>query len=195
MADSISRTDQNDAPVSSGRHADPNALFDLPPSEAGKGYELVGRSVTVARPREELYEFWREFSNLGSFLHNVRSIQSADPVRAHWTMDADGEQSVSWDSIVVEDIPNEVIAWRAEAGSQLTHEGRVEFRDAPGARGTVVTATILYDPPGGRVGKLFAQVLHHDAKTQTRRELRRFKQLMETGEIATATPPHAAPRA
>jgi uncharacterized membrane protein len=195
MSDSISRTTYGDAPLSSARHADPNAAFEQLPMEAGKDFEIVGRSVTVARPRQELYEFWREFNNLGRFLHNVRSVRSADPVRAHWEVGAEGEESVAWDSILVEDIPNELIAWRAEAGSQLAHEGRVEFRDAPGGRGTIVTATILYDAPGGKVGKLLSQLFHRDAKTQTRRELRRFKQLMETGEISTAKPPHAAPRA
>jgi uncharacterized membrane protein len=194
MADTISRTIYGDAPLSSAKHANPNAAFELPPSEAGKGFEIVGRSVTVARPREELYEFWREFNNLGLFLHNVRSVRSDDPVHARWVV-GEGEESVVWDSILVEDVPNEVIAWRAQAGSELAHEGRVEFRDAPGGRGTIVTATILYDAPGGKVGKLLSQLFHRDAKTQTRRELRRFKQLMETGEIATAKPPHAAPRA
>jgi len=195
MANSISRTTHGDAPLSSAKHPNPGASFELPPADASKGYDIVGRSVTVARPREQLYEFWREFSNLGRFLHHVRSVRSDDPVHARWEVGAEGEDSVVWDSILIEDIPNELIAWRAEAGSQLAHEGRVEFRDAPGGRGTVVTATILYDAPGGKVGKLLSQLFHRDAKTQTRRELRRFKQLMETGEISTARPPHAAPRA
>ena len=155
-------------------------------AEAEKSYDFVGGTVTIARPREDLYEFWREFSNLGKFLHNVRSVHSDDPVRAHWVVGAAGAQSVELDTIVIEDVPNELIAWRAAQGSQIAHQGRVEFRDAPGGLGTKVTAVILYDPPGGAAGKLFAQGFHHDAKNQARRELRRFKQLMETGAIRTA---------
>jgi uncharacterized membrane protein len=194
MANTNSRTHYGAAPLASAKHANPNGPVDASQAEAGKGYELVGRSVTIARPRADLYEFWREFNNLGSFLQHVRSVRSDDPVRSHWLVGT-GKQTIGWDSIVIEDIPNEVIAWRAVDGSQVTHEGRVEFRDAPSGRGTVVAATLFYDAPGGTIGKLSAQLFHRDAKTQARRELRRFKQLMETGEISTAAPPDTAPRA
>jgi uncharacterized membrane protein len=146
MTETNSRTPHGDAPLSPAKNANPNSSFELPSTQDAKSYELIGRTVTVARPREELYEFWREFSNLGRFLHNVRSVQSDDPVRAHGVVGAEGQQSTVWDSMVVEDVPNELIAWRADAESQLVHEARVEFRDAPDGRGTVVTATILYDP-------------------------------------------------
>jgi uncharacterized membrane protein len=155
-------------------------------AEAEKSYGLVGGRVTIARQREELYEFWREFSNLGKFLHNVRSVKSDDPVRARWVVGTTETQCVELDTIVIEDVPNELIAWRAAQGSQIAHEGRVEFRDAPGGRGTQVTAVILYDHPGAAAGRQFAQGFNHQAKTQARRELRRFKQLMESGELSSA---------
>jgi uncharacterized membrane protein len=154
--------------------------------EAEKSYGLVGGTVTIARPREELYEFWREFSNLGKFLHNVRSVHSDDPVRAHWVLGTAEARSVELDTIVIEDVPNEMIAWRAAQGSQIAHEGRVEFRDVRGGRGTKVTAVILYDHPATAPGSPLAQEFHHQARTQARRELRRFKQLMESGEISAA---------
>jgi uncharacterized membrane protein len=156
-------------------------------TECEKSYGLAGGTVTVARPREELYEFWREFSNLGKFLHNVRSVHSDDPVRAHWVIATGAARSVELDTIVIEDVPNELIAWRAAQGSQIAHEGRVEFRDAPSGWGTKVTAVILYDHPGAAAGRQFAQGFNHEARAQARRELRRFKQLMESGEIAAAS--------
>jgi uncharacterized membrane protein len=155
-------------------------------AEAEKSYGLVGGTVTIGRPREELYEFWREFSNLGKFLQNVRSVRSEDRVCAHWVVGTAGAQSVELDTIVIEDVPNELIAWRAAQGSQIAHEGRVEFRDAPGGRGTKVTAVILYDHAGTAAAGQFAQEFNHEARAQARRELRRFKQLMERGEISTA---------
>jgi len=155
-------------------------------TKAEKSYGLVGGTVTIGRPREELYGFWREFSNLGKSLHNVRSVRSDDPVRARWVVGRAGAQSVELDTIVIEDVPNEIIAWRAAQGSQIAYEGRVEFRDAPGGRGTKVTAVILYDHAGASAGGQFAQEFDHEARAQARRELRRFKQLMESGEASTA---------
>ena len=98
---------------------------------------------------------------------------------------APGGKTVEWDARVTDDRPNELIAWTSEEGADVPNSGRVEFRDA-GARGTVVTATILYDPPGGTIGKVIAKLFQREPAIQARRDLNRFKQLMETGEIATA---------
>jgi uncharacterized membrane protein len=193
MAELISQTSFGDAPLSAAKHPDLNGSFDMPARE-GKGIELVGRTVTVNRPRQELYQFWRQFGNLAKFMQNVRSVHSATAMLAHWEADAPREQSVEWTTVISEDIPNELIAWRSVDGSRVVQEGRVEFRDAPSRRGTEVTATILFQRTGGALGGLLAQLFHHDPKTHTRRQLRRFKQLMETGEISTAAPPDAAPR-
>jgi uncharacterized membrane protein len=151
---------------------------------AEKSYGLVGGTVTIARPREVLYAFWRKFSNLGKFLRNVRSVQSEDPVRAHWVFGPAGGAGIELDTIVIEDVPNELIAWRAAQGSQIAHEGRVEFRDAPDGRGTKLTAVILYDHAGAEADLRDARHFNHAARVQARRELRRFKQLMEGGEMA-----------
>lgn len=104
-------------------------------------------------------------------------------------------QSVEWDSIITEDQPNRLIAWASVEGSGIQNSGHVDFRDAPAGRGTEVTATVAYDPPGGALGKLVAKLFQREPKIQARQDLRRFKQLMETGEISTAQPPYAAPRA
>jgi uncharacterized membrane protein len=94
--------------------------------------------------------------------------------------------TVEWDSVIVEDIPDELISWQSDAGADIANSGRIDFRDAPGGRGTLVTATIAYDPPAGAVGKLVAKLFQREPKIQARRDLRRFKQFMETGEIATS---------
>ena len=93
---------------------------------------------------------------------------------------------MEWDSIITEDIPGELIAWQSAEGAGVPNSGRIEFRDSGNGRGTVVTATIAYDPPAGKLGKLFAKVFQREPKIQARRDLRRFKQLMETGEIPTS---------
>ena len=150
-----------------------------------KGDELVGRSVTINRPIDELFSFFRDFTNLPSFMDNVERIDLLDDRRSHWVVKAPGGKTVEWTSVVTEEEPNVFIAWASEEGADVANSGRVDFRPA-GDRGTVVTATILYDPPAGTIGKLIAKLFQREPAIQARRDLRRFKQLMETGEIATA---------
>jgi uncharacterized membrane protein len=160
-----------------------------------EGFELIGRTVTIDRPRAELYAFWRDFHNLALFMENIESVDVIDATHSHWIVSAPAGDRVEWDSVIEEDIPGELISWSSVPGSGIEHSGRIEFRDAHGGRGTQVTATILYDPPAGKVGKLIAKLFQKEPKIQARRDLRRFKQLMETGEISTSEPPLAAPRA
>ena len=148
--------------------------------------ELVGRTVTINRPRHELYAFWRKFSNLARILENIESVTEVDERRSHWVVRAPAGTTVEWDSVIVEDIPDELISWESAPGADISNSGRIDFRDAHGRRGTLVTATIAYDPPAGAVGKLVAKLLQREPKIQARRDLRRFKQFMETGEIATS---------
>jgi uncharacterized membrane protein len=86
-------------------------------------------------------------------------------------------------------VPGELIAWRSDDDASVPHSGRIEFRDSPNGRGTIVTATIAYDPPAGALGKLVAKATRKDPNAQARHDLRRFKQLMETGEISTSERP------
>jgi uncharacterized membrane protein len=188
MPDKISHTMENDAPISAARHPDTGRI-------AGGEASVVGRTVTINRPREELYAYWRDFQNLPSFMENVKAVRIIDDRVSHWTIAAPAGQSVEWDAIIVEDEPGRVIAWKSSQDADIENSGRIAFRDSPVGRGTEVTATIVYDPPAGAAGKLVAKLFLKEPKIQARRELRRFKQLMETGEISTAKPPHAAPHA
>ena len=130
-----------------------------------------------------------------SFMHNIRSIRVIDARRTHWVVEAPGGKTVEWDAELIEDDPGRLIAWRSMEGASVRNSGQVEFKDSPDARGTCVTVTLTYDPPAGGVGQLIAKLFQKEPKIQVRQDLRRFKQLMETGEISTAQPPDAAPRA
>ena len=150
----------------------------------GKGSSAVGRSVTINRPASELYAYFRDFSNLPHFMENVVSIEILDPRLSHWVVKAPAGATVEWDALVTQDEQDRLIAWTSQPGADVANSGRIEFRDA-GPRGTVVTVTIAYDPPGGVIGKVIAKMFQREPAIQARRDLRRFKQLMETGEIAT----------
>jgi len=182
MAERTSQTVGADAPLSSARKPDPEAAgLDL----ADEDYELIGRTVSINRPRQELYEFWRDFRNLPLFMENIESV-SVDGERSHWKVKGPANTDFEWDSVLTEDMPGEAIAWRSVEKESVQNSGRVEFRDSPNGRGTIVSVTIAYEPPGGALGKAFAKIFRREPKIQARQELRRFKQLMETGEIPTA---------
>ncbi|MET0370977.1 MAG: SRPBCC family protein [Sphingobium sp.] len=146
---------------------------------------VVGRSVTINRPRAELFAYWRDLGNLPVFMDNVERIDTLSPTRSHWVVKAPGGKTVEWDATITDERDGDYIAWASDEDADVPNSGRIEFRDA-GERGTVVTATIAYDPPAGIVGKVIAKLFQREPAIQARRDLRRFKQLMETGEVATA---------
>jgi uncharacterized membrane protein len=155
---------------------------------------LFGRTVTINRPREAVYGLWRDFENLPRFMQNVVSVADLGGGRSHWVIAAPAGRIVEWDAVLTADEPGQLLAWDSEPGADIKNSGRIEFRDAPGGRGTEVSATIIYEPPGGDLGMLIAKLFQKEPKMQARRELRRFKQFAETGEVSTSAAPDAAPR-
>jgi len=184
MRDTLDEPRADDAPLSTSKHE--SAAVDAASASLveAKGDTLVGRTVTINRPRAELFAYWRNFGNLATFMENVERVDVIDDTRSHWVVKAPAGKTAEWDATVVEEIENALLAWSSDEGADVPNSGRIEFSDA-GARGTVVTATILYDPPAGTVGRLIAKMFQREPAIQARRDLRRFKQLMETGEIAT----------
>jgi uncharacterized membrane protein len=153
------------------------------------------RAVMINRPRQELYDFWRDFRNLPTFMENVKAVELMESGRSSWIIAGPGGADVELVSEITEDRPGEYIAWRSTQESDIDHTGWIEFRDNPFGRGTEVRVFVDYDPPAGALGKIVAKVMQREPRIQARRELRRFKQLMETGEIPTSKAPDAAPRA
>lgn len=172
----------DDAPPSTWKHGDALTASSIPER---KGDSIVARAATINRPVAEVFAYFRDFTNLPTFMENVERIDTLDATRSHWVVKAPAGKTVEWNAVITDEEADRVIAWTSEPGADVANSGRVEFRDA-GARGTVVVATIAYDPPAGIVGKLIAKMFQREPAIQARRDLRRFKQLMETGEIATA---------
>lgn len=148
-------------------------------------YAVTGRTVTINRPRDELYAYWRDFANLPRFMENVREV-AVEGDRARWTVAAPAGREVHVVTRIVQDRPGEFIAWRSTEASDIDAEGKITFRDAPAGRGTEVEAIVAYVPPAGEIGRWIAELFRREPQVQGRRELKRFKMLMETGEIATS---------
>lgn len=145
---------------------------------------FVGRTVLVNRPREQLFAFWRDFANLARFMDNLEAIEPLDSTRSRWIVKAPLGQRVTLETEMGEVVPGETIGWRSTAASQIKTNGRVTFKDAPGNRGTVVSLEMAYEPPAGDLGRLVAKLFAREPNIQARHELKRFKMLMEAGEIA-----------
>lgn len=155
-------------------------------NEATGGSEApVEGAIIVNRPAEELYAFWRDVTNLSRFMSRIAKVEATGERTSHWTAKTVAGVSLAWDSEITDDQPNRRIAWRATKGATVDTAGEVTFTPAPGGRGTVVRVSMHYRPPGGVVGSMVAKVLGKAADLQLRADLRRFAQLMETGELTT----------
>lgn len=176
---------RDDAPASAARDA------DLQAEEKGREGEdaLVARTVTINRPRAEIYAFWRDFSNLPRVMENLERIEIVDARRSHWFVKAPAGKTVDWEAVVTEDEPGRLIAWQSVEGADVASSGRVEFLDAPPGRGTMVRATFSYDPPAGWLGEWIAKLFQREPNVQARRDLRRLKQFLETGEVTSSAGP------
>ena len=145
----------------------------------------VEKSVTVRRPREELYRYWRSFENLPSIMDHLESVEVLGDTRSHWVAKAPAGTRAEWDAEIINDIPNELIGWRSIPDSGVANAGSVHFTDAPGNRGTEVRVRLRYDPKFGKVGAGLARLFGENPEQQLAGDLRRFKQTMEAGEQPT----------
>lgn len=168
--------------------APPWTFRDKPAGDKGA---LIGRSVTIYRPRQEIYERWRDFTRFPDFMDNVRAVETIGDTQSRWTIEAPAGKTVELVTEMTHDVPGERIAWRSTPESQIETAGEVMFKDSAPGRGTVVTLVMTYDPPGGTIGKLAAKLLQREPAIQARRDLRRFKQLLETGEVTVNASPSA----
>jgi uncharacterized membrane protein len=152
---------------------------------AGPRGVQVEETYTVNRRPDELYAFWRKLDRLPRFMTHLAAVTELDERRSHWVARAPAGRTVEWDAEIINEIPNELIGWRTLDGADVVSAGSVRFKAAPGDRGTEVRIRLQYSPPAGRLGAGIAWLLGHEPSQIIRQDLRRFKQLMEAGEVPT----------
>ena len=140
-------------------------------------------TTTVTRPAPEVYDFWRRFDRLPSFMAHLEEVRITGPRTSHWKASAPFGADVEWDAEIIEEVPGQSIAWRSVDGADVPNTGTVRFVPAPGARGTEVHVSLAFDPPGGQLGKAVARYFGEEPSQQLDDDLRRFKQVLETGEV------------
>jgi len=151
---------------------------------AGQGAKCE-ETVEVDGPPSEVFAFWRQLSNLPMLFSHLESVVESEGRRSHWTAIGPLNRRVEWDAEIINEIPNELLAWRTLEHADVVSAGSVRFRPADNGHGTEVRVRLQYGPPAGRVGAAVAWLLGNDPAAQIREDLRHFKQLLETGEIAT----------
>jgi len=151
----------------------------------GYGIKLK-KAVTVSSPAEHLYRYWRDLRNLPKLFDNVLSVEPLDEAHSHWTLRIPGGMSLEWNAEITVDRENEMIGWRSLEGADLDNAGYVRFERATGGRGTVVRVALQFNPPAGKLGAAVATVLGEKPSGLIEGALRKFKQLMETGEVPIA---------
>ncbi|MBB6098504.1 putative membrane protein [Deinobacterium chartae] len=145
----------------------------------------VRKAVTVGKPAEELYAFWRRLENLPQFMSHLEEVREQGGGRSRWVAKAPAKREVTWEAEITEDLPGRRIAWRSVEGSQVPNEGSVEFSPAPGDRGTELQVYLRYEPPAGDLGVAIARLFGEEPGQQVEDDLRRFKRLMEVGTLPT----------
>ncbi|HYC72296.1 MAG TPA: SRPBCC family protein [Opitutaceae bacterium] len=149
-----------------------------------RGIKVV-KSLTIRRPAQELYEFWRDLSNLPRIIHHPVRIAPITDIESHWEVSAPGGEPVQWDALIINDEPGRLIAWRSREGDQVPNAGSVRFEPSRDGLGTEVTVKLDYDPPGGRLGALIASFTRDAASQQVGDALKRFKELAESGQLGS----------
>ncbi len=147
----------------------------------------VRKSLNINRTPDECYRFWRNFENFPSFMQHVDEVQTIDATRSHWKVRAPLGRHVEWNAELSSDVPSQQLGWRTLEGAGIEHSGVVRFSPGIGGRGTRVQVDLAYRAPLGKAGAQMAKLFGEEPSQQIEEDLRRFKQLIETGEIPTTT--------
>ena len=146
----------------------------------------VDRSVTINASREQVYAFWRDLENLPRFMEHVHCVKQKDAKLTHWIIEGPAGQKFEWDAEIINEIPNELLAWRSLPGALVNNAGSVRFDHATAGRGTRITVSLQYDAPAGQVGVMLAKLFGKDPEHEVDAELHRLKNIIEAGEIPTS---------
>ncbi|WP_320779232.1 SRPBCC family protein [Streptomyces sp. CRN 30] len=140
-------------------------------------------ATTVTRPPDEVYALWKDLEKLPDFMAHLEEVRVTGARTSHWRADAPFGRTVEWDAEITQDIPGRLIAWRSVDGADIDNSGEVRFGPAPGGQGTEIRASLRYELPGGALGKEAARYFGEEPHQQLDDDLRRFKQIAETGEV------------
>ena len=147
----------------------------------------VEESVTINRPVLEVCRFWRNFENLPRFMDHLEAVTVIDDTHSHWVAKGPAGTRVEWDAVIHHEFDDELIAWQSLPGSEINNAGSVHFTPTTDGMGTEVRVVLSYEPPAGKLGVAFAKLLGEEPSKQVADDLRRLKQVMDSGDVGTAS--------
>jgi len=156
-----------------------------PEDHAARETIVVEESISINKPREEVYRFWRDVTNLPRFMRNIEWVNAAGDKHSRWCGHSPIGGTFEWDSEITRDEPGRELRWRGTVEGRLLHFGRVRFEDAYGDRGTQVRVRFEYVPVGGSIGTAITRAMGREPQPEMKEDLRRLKQCLETGELST----------
>lgn len=165
------------------RASNGSANGDGPAAREAEQPVQVTAAITLRRDRAELYEMWRDFERFPDFMAHLEEVRSSGDRTSHWKARGPLGMTVEWDAEIIDDVPGERIAWRSVEGSKIDNSGTVRFVTAPGDQGTELHVDMRYSPPAGAVGATIARIFGEEPGIQLKDDLRRFKNIAETGEV------------
>lgn len=143
----------------------------------------IKETVVVNLPKDEVYRFWRKLENLPLFMKHLKKVEETSETTSHWEAQInDVLGKLEWDAEILDEKEGEYISWASVPGASIENAGEVRFKSAPGNLVTEVYATISYNPPAGPLGALAAKLLNGKFSAMVREDLKRFKQVIETGK-------------
>jgi uncharacterized membrane protein len=161
---------------------------DSPVASVGSGQGTkVEETVTINRPVVEVYRFWRNFENLPRFMDHLEEVTVIDETRSHWVAKGPAGTRVEWDAVIHHEFDDELIAWRSLPGSEINNAGSVHFSPSADGTGTEIRVVLSYEPPAGKVGVAVAKLLGEEPSKQVADDLRRLKQVMDSGDVGSSS--------
>jgi uncharacterized membrane protein len=150
-------------------------------SRTARNENTIEASVTIQRPVEDVFRFYRDFRNLPSFLGDVMAIEQTGPATSRWTIQGPLGIRAHWTIKVTEERANELIRYETVASPGLITRWEIHFAPGPAAGQTEVRE--LMEAPLGRLGRAALALIGKFPAEEVKANLHRLKQVMETGRV------------
>jgi len=173
------KTRYTEKDITRARAVEPHASL-----KSGEGMKIE-QSVTINRPPDEIYSFWRQLENLPRFMRHIKSVTQTGDGISHWLVKTSSGKEFEWDARLIEDKPGQMLSWQSLEGADVDNAGSVWF--TPTADGTLVKVSMKYAPPGGKLGALLGRFLGDSAEDEMHEDLLQLKKLMESSGHAPIT--------
>jgi len=161
---------------------------------AGRQAVEIQKTINIAAPVEQVYDFWKNFENFPSVMSNVQEVRDNGNGTSHWVVAGPMGVTVEWDAVITRDVPNELLAWKSVEGASVESAGIVHFRRNEDGT-TSVQVKLSYNPPAGAIGHAIAALFGSDPKTEMDADLMRMKSMIETGVQPHDAAERKAPKA